>query len=250
MAGNQEHKCKLKLTITCPLCPTHNNRKKLCRSHIIPEFLYKRGYDEKHRLKKRLKGLGGGRIVQQGFKDYLLCEDCEQFLNRSYEKPIERIWDQIIPDKPSNNVLVLKNIDFNILKLFHLSILWRASVCKHDDFSHVRLGAKHESQIKDILWANTRVSSKQYPIRGKIITFPKTGETMKGFVTSFVPKKAKGHPCYPFFYGGCAWWILVSSHSVGNLDENFIGFNSDLRLEVEDYQDSVLISPVMSELVV
>ncbi len=68
------------LAMACKLC---KKDKKLMNSHIIPEFIYKPLYDEKHRFhvistykqKDRPK-------EQKGIRERLLCLDCEQHISR------------------------------------------------------------------------------------------------------------------------------------------------------------------------
>ena len=127
--------------MNCPLCGNEGN---LCESHVVPEFLFKPAYDTSHRLKFFNRGSSGSRILQKGFHSKLLCLSCEKFLNEKYEQPMSKIWKRVIPDKPPSNIFLCQDIDFNLLKLFHLSILWRASICKHENYSHVSLGPFHE----------------------------------------------------------------------------------------------------------
>ena len=72
---------------------------------------------------------------------------------------------------------------------------------------------------------------------------------MKGFVTSFIPKRVNGHRCYPFFYGGCLWYTFVSSHPIGSIDGKFIGFTNKLQFKVKNLKDSHLLANTMTEVV-
>ncbi len=69
--------------MTCRLCQRH---KPLQNSHVVPEFFYKPSYDEKHRIYARIGArLAGMPPLQKGFREPLLCWDCEQKLS-PYEK--------------------------------------------------------------------------------------------------------------------------------------------------------------------
>ncbi len=232
--------------MNCPLCGNEGN---LCESHVVPEFLFKPAYDTSHRLKFFNRGSSGSRIFQKGFHSKLLCLSCEKILNEKYEQPMSKIWKRVIPDKPPSNIFLCQDIDFNLLKLFHLSILWRASVCKHENYSHVSLGNFHEIQIKNLILEGNPVPANKCPIFGEIITIRGTGKAMKGFVTSFSPKRVNGHRCYPFFYGGCVWQTFVSSHPIGSIDEKFIGFTNKLQFKVKNLKDSHLLANTMTEVV-
>src|SRR5260370_7745169 len=54
-------------------------------STILPEFLYRPLYDEKHRFFVLTAGDDGQRYMQRGLTEKLLCDRCEQQLGR-YEK--------------------------------------------------------------------------------------------------------------------------------------------------------------------
>ena len=113
--------------MVCKLC---KKDKKLLNSHIIPEFIYKPLYDEKHRFhvistyKTKHKP-----IEQKGIREKLLCADCEQHLSayEGYAKKVLFGGVQISVQK-ENGGIVISEINYKYFKLFQLSILWRASV--------------------------------------------------------------------------------------------------------------------------
>lgn len=54
--------------------------KDLRRSHIIPEFIYKPLYSSEHNRVIEIKeGLVPG-LMQKGYREELLCQDCEKLL--------------------------------------------------------------------------------------------------------------------------------------------------------------------------
>src|SRR5271165_416682 len=59
--------------LPCRLC---GKASQLCRSHIIPEFLYRSLYDNKHRF-TILSADGLDRYAQRGLNEPLLCRSCE-----------------------------------------------------------------------------------------------------------------------------------------------------------------------------
>ena len=61
----------------CALCL---NDRDLCDSHIYPKFTYKRMKEEDGERFRAFSTSGGnseGQIVQDGFKEKLLCKECE-----------------------------------------------------------------------------------------------------------------------------------------------------------------------------
>jgi hypothetical protein len=65
----------------------------LRNSHIIPEFLHKKLYNNKGHL-AAINGQGnkGYKPLQQGLREYLFCECCEQHFNEYCEKPFQTQW--------------------------------------------------------------------------------------------------------------------------------------------------------------
>ena len=68
---------------TCRLC---GERRKLCLSHIVPEFCFKPLYDPKYVLIRQTAD-GRSSKLQKGLRERLLCEMCEGWINDHYEKP-------------------------------------------------------------------------------------------------------------------------------------------------------------------
>jgi len=137
----------------CKLC--HQN-KKLVRSHIIPEFLYKNLYDQKHRFFELSNIPDKNNLYKQkGHYEKLLCDKCESLLSK-YENYAKKVFygGIEIEFKNYNNWIMLKGVDYSKFKLFQLSILWRASVSSLEIFKKVKLGIHEENLRKMILSEN------------------------------------------------------------------------------------------------
>lgn len=139
---------------TCLLC---KKTKDLVKSHIIPRsfclhakggsknLVEARDYDSKHIHN-----------WQNGMWDHnILCESCEGSFSS---------WDKygfsVLGNRPGGNSLpktasetdafILKDVDYDRLKLFVLGVLWRASVTKLAFFSKISLGI-HEADVADMI---------------------------------------------------------------------------------------------------
>src|SRR5690349_17913788 len=77
--------------MSCKLCL---EPKQLRNSHIVPESLYDGMYDQKAHGAIAINGVGrmGWTYLRKGFRDFLLCNECEQFLNKTYEQFFHRLW--------------------------------------------------------------------------------------------------------------------------------------------------------------
>lgn len=130
------------MEMTCQLC---KQRKNLVKSHIIPASLFKNAYpnrdgvmvsDDDYYSKRRPIG-----IYSQ-----FLCQDCENsfaFLGdygTNFFK--STVFNEQHPVK-NNGLLIgykIYDVDYIKLKLFLLSVLWRADVCMSSFFDQVSLG--------------------------------------------------------------------------------------------------------------
>jgi len=104
-------------------------------------------------------------IVQDGPKEYLLCDKCEQKIGR-YEKyykeavHLSRHKIEIIQD---GKVAIIRNLDYKKTKLFLLSILWRMSISSLPQFANVSL-VNNEEVIRKIIFEEKPGKSHEYPI--------------------------------------------------------------------------------------
>src|SRR6266849_5839504 len=110
----------------CKLC---REDKPLCSSHIIPEFLYRPLYDDNHRAIEVSLIPKKAHLLQKGYREPLLCFECEQRINK-YEVYFRDIWyeKKKLPPVVMRQYVEINGIDYTLFKLFHLSIVWRASV--------------------------------------------------------------------------------------------------------------------------
>jgi len=151
--------------IQCRLCL--KEKPLLNKSHIFPKYFAKTLVDEKKRLVQfSIKGELKEKIVQSTYwEKNILCSACdretisklenyakinlfdvvrERFLNRSteFQYEAERI-----------------NLDYNKIKLFLLSIIWRCSISKS---FKIHLGI-HQEAIREMILNNNPKTSKDYP---------------------------------------------------------------------------------------
>lgn len=194
----------------CRLCL---NDRELCDSHIVPEFLYGNLYNEDHKM-IGINGLGnrGWKTLQKGIREHLLCIDCEQRLNDKYEKPFHKQWlvDLPLPDRIAQDAVHTAVYDYRAFKLFHLSILFRASVSSLPTFREVSLGV-HEERIRKMLITESPGQEWEYPILAFAV-LNERGEVEKRLISCPISGRYEGHIAYGQIYGGAMWWILASSH--------------------------------------
>ncbi len=137
------------------ICKFCEQPKELIKAHIIPRKFYL-DY-EKDNGYRAIDVDGNWEICYNGFKDYILCHECDGGLF----KKLDEYGYKILLEECSNCIerqeqdLIVyhfksNDFDYNLLRKFFISILWRASISQVKGFLNVNLG-KYESIAKEIL---------------------------------------------------------------------------------------------------
>ncbi len=194
----------------CALC--HGTRP-LRESHIIPEFLYKSMYDDKHRFRMlSVRSDIQHRTLQKGFREELLCLECEGILS-TWENYAMRVLNGGVPLSFNRfgTRVDISGIDYAQFKLFQLSILWRSSISKSKVFfEKVNLGP-HEETIRKMLIQSDPGSAASY---GCLMYGLKGDEdSFQDLIVQPSCQRVEGHRCFRFVFGGFGWIYFVSRHN-------------------------------------
>ncbi len=199
--------------MTCKLCQTD---KPLKNSHIIPEFIYRPLYDEKHRfhILATMKSTKNAHL-QKGIREKLLCDDCEAKLS-VYERYVSLIFSGAIATTTTRNgkQVILEGLDYEKFKLFALSVLWRAGISSLPFFKQVSLGP-HEEKLRTMILQDNPGEQEEYPFMLALVTHEDVVQTDLIVQPSW--SRFEGHYSYRFVFGGIAWVYLVSSHKTPNI---------------------------------
>ena len=195
--------------MNCHLC---NKDKDLRKSHILPEFVYKTLYDDKHKFhvlsnsENRLKPK-----EQKGIRERLLCDACEQKLSINEKYTSEALLGGVpIMVRDVDNLIEISELNYKKFKLFQLSILWRASIASHKIFSDVGLG-KHEDILRDMVLNEIPGKQMDYPCL--ILGLNSEEDMHRNIIDQPRKLKHEGHTIYRFIFCGLLWLFFVSSHS-------------------------------------
>jgi len=229
--------------MVCKLC---KEDKELQESHIIPKFIYKSLRDDKNRIQRlslidnEEKNYKKLKPLQDGLKEHLLCFKCEQLLNNRYEKYFKKIWlDEnkclvIINDE----VITVTELDYLKFKLFHLSVLFRASVSSLPEFNEVSLGP-HENRLREILLNEEYLPDTKYPILCHAITKLET-EVQFGLITSpFRLRQPNGYNSYGFCFAGCVWYYIVDNREISDFSSFMLRSNGELAVLKMPWNDFI-----------
>lgn len=195
-----------------PKCRLCMNDRELRHSHIVPEFLYANLYNTKnHMMGVNGHGRRGWKALQNGAKEHLFCESCEQHFNEYFEKPFRKLWvdNCPLPDPWITNDVHWITVDYETFKLFHLSVLYRAGVSTLPTFAAVQLGP-HKEKLRQLLLTRNPGEYFQYPVFGYAVVHHKTNRLIQ-MVSQAQMSRFGGRRCYGILYGGSEWWICVAS---------------------------------------
>lgn len=230
----------------CRLCSSDGE---LRFSHILPEFLYKPLYDEKHRfigLKPEPEPGANEDLLQKGIREYLLCANCEQHLSK-----FERYASQVLRELPDTSregpgaVVRVTGIDYTLFKLFQMSLLWRAGVSNQASFQSVYLGP-HEQRLRHMILEGDPGIPLEY---GCLLIRTRGPEKLDRFIKPPVHFRFLGHHGYLMILAGMIWVFVVSSHS-GRIHEKglFLAVNGTLPIHIGTETGSEFIAGLGREL--
>lgn len=155
----------------CQFC--NQSFPKLVKSHIIPRSFYKTLRDESKPYSIYLeagKEKNHEKYYQSGIHDAeIVCEACEKLFN-----PFDTHGYQVLKKTLKTKKIYhdgdgypcayfIENADYTKLKLFVLSMLWRAHVSSHKFFSHVNLG-KHANILRSYIADGVATKPNEYGV--------------------------------------------------------------------------------------
>ncbi len=167
---------------TCKLCV---REKKLLRdSHIVPEFLYRKSglYYQIHNPTHKFFLLDTGEELfnpeldqdQQGWlqkgnhESYIFCEECEDIIKKYeyYGKSIlyEKVTCEDLVRSDGLRLISCSGIDYSKLKLFILSIFWRASISKKFVLEIISLDGYVSEKLRKMILVGDAGAPEEFPI--------------------------------------------------------------------------------------
>jgi hypothetical protein len=216
------------MKVSCKLCL---KERELEYSHIIPEYFYTPMYDENHRFmeispqsEKAIK------FNQKGVREFLLCKECENKFSK-YERYVSQFFyhKEITGIKQDNRSFVFQDVDYTFMKLFQLSILWRAAVTKLKMFSDVKLGP-HTEKLRMMLLDENPGNYYEYGCLQFAVMMDKN-KLADGLIMPPALFRVEGYRMCRFTFGGLIWIYLISNdNNLYRWKEFFLLENGNLTL--------------------
>src|SRR3989338_1861754 len=211
----------------CALCFAD---KELRNSHVIPEFMYDSLYDEIHRFHILSREPDErNHMKQKGLREPLLCETCEQLFSR-YERYVSLLFHcgLELEYETHGRVVIVRNIDYAKLRLFQLSVLWRAGISTLSFFSQVKLG-KHQEHLRRMLRAEDTGQTWQYGCL--MFSLLHEGQLQTDLIIQPSWTRVDNVFAYRFVFGGYIWLFCVANHqSSRKLETMSLHPSGELRL--------------------
>lgn len=193
--------------LCCALCRAE---RPLRESHITPKFLWKdSGLTGSYRTfeaycQTHSKLTQGHR--QDGFKECLLCDSCEQRFAVIERYAKEQLFGKSGPlrIRPRDH-FVWTGLNYSLLKRFQISILWRMSVSRLPFYAHVTLG-DHEDKLRRMLLADDPGLPDQYGCICTLLDFK--GQPPSSAFSQ--PRLHKSMGCYVCVMAGMHWFMFAT----------------------------------------
>lgn len=135
----------------CKLCGQDRN---LIEAHIIPRSFFEIDPSSPPNILSNAEGRHPRRSPSGIYDPNLVCEICERVFDPyddyAHDLLLGRCRGEPLVHGEQPMVFVYNNVDYRRLKLFFLTLLWRASHSTHDFYSGVDLGV-HEVAVREAI---------------------------------------------------------------------------------------------------
>lgn len=233
----------------CKLCIKNDT---LRNSHIIAETFYDGVYDRLNRFIPLTDEPNDRHVIHQnGFKEYLLCSECEQKFGR-WENSVKNDLLEIEAEQSNrlqmvrnNNSILVRGINYSSLKYAILSTLWRMSISSLEFFRCYELG-NHTELIRNILKTDSLPTEDHYPIliSKTVLENNELSKINAGFNE---PKTYKDISFFSFLiYGFLFDVFLTDSNNNPFINEWMLKENGDINIPVIPLSD-LNILPIIYE---
>ncbi|HRK61848.1 MAG TPA: hypothetical protein PLY88_04780 [Candidatus Omnitrophota bacterium] len=214
--------------------------KKLIKAHIIPKGLYNlEPAKEPTKLVSNKPNEYPKKAPVGVYDEGILCAQCDNKIGEwdSYAAVFfkqEFVEEKYMIDNGARLAYVVDSYDYKSLKLFYMSMLWRAGVSSHGFFEKVDLGS-HEAKLRDLLIRGDPGSSEQFSVIVSKFDYDSS------LVPQLNPQRSRydGLNCYKiYFYGYMSILKVDSRKYFETLNPYVIKPNEKLVVLLRDYRTS------------
>lgn len=217
------------MVITCRGC--HNECHGV-KSHIIPESFFRliRGEENTLKIISNTPGEYAKKAPIGVYDTAILCRNCEKVFAKydDYGARVLLNKDNLLPIEINGNTIGyrLVGIDTSLIKLFFVSVLWRASVSTMPFYQKVSLG-KLEAIAKQMVWESDASSAHTFSF--VLAKFSGEDSINKAMLDPH-PERWFGVLYYRFYLAGYVLYIKASSSPTPYKFRKFISNNDELQI--------------------
>jgi hypothetical protein len=219
----------------CHLCLEEKELQR--KSHIIPEFIYSESnlFHKHHNLEAfdlfQFIKTGERKIIMKNqktgfFDEYILCKHCDGVVLNKYETYGKLFF--YSKKLPEGKALIVRNetkyieclnADYTLLKLFFLSILWRADISRQQIFSEISLKDNVKEKLRNMLLNYIPLTDKEFPVFVYHTLFDKT--FTKDHFLHPIKIKFGDEDGFVFIFGG---FIITFTFGINGIPENLLKY--------------------------
>lgn len=224
----------------CKLCLKSDME--LRNSHIIPEFMYQKLYDENPKRYYTLKikeENQSKKIEQKGIREYLFCDSCEGILNEFETYAAETIYaknykNEAFIKKAIQNytqtvfLYEFENFDYPKFKLFQMSLLWRLIVSSK--YNTIDIG-HHKEKLRAAILCKNPLEEFQYGCNLQTILYEK-GKLASGFILNPFFSKYKEIDFMHVLIDGFMYIFSITDEQIlpADITDNFLKKNGTINI--------------------
>ena len=231
--------------MNCALCLQD---RPLCRSHVIPEFMFKSMYDERHSFwEMSSRPERPSKSLRKGLRERLLCEPCERQLSK-YEDYASQVFFGNAAKQPTRlkNGLSFSGLKYKPLKLFFMSLLWRFSVTNQPAYGKTELGP-HKEKLRQLIQSDEPGDVVAYPCLVSAITME--GKYHPDLIIPPVFTRLQGSRIWAFVAAGYLFHFFVSSSAPPQgFSAAFLQIDGRFFLHIVDYRESRFVADWLAKM--
>jgi len=207
--------------------------------------MYEAIYDAKHRFVTFRRDGDRPQVKQKGLREPLLCDDCEGRIGQ-WEKYVAEVWRGVehTPFKREGNVVTL-TVDYARLKLFQMSVLWRAAIASDSFFEKVVLQRKDEESLRKLLLASDPSSQNRF---GCMMTALVDGT---GPVEKIIVQPTYVHIdtclCYRFVFGSLMWTHVAVDRVPPSMKFAFVQKDGTAHVLMKNIREAGFLTDALAE---
>lgn len=230
------------------ICRYCNQKKKLCKAHIIPKaFITDMKNHKKEEycliLKKELKK--SPKTTRTGvFDENILCKECDGefgiYDNYAQKFLLKTNLEKYKLSEKAHNYYELPSdvFHYEYIKKFFISLLYRASLSQKIEFKYLNMGPKLENMAKEYLKGNIKDSVFDFSILLFKLNSEYFEEQVSKFLIQPLLRRIDGVNCYTMILGGYKILIKADNRKFSKVINRLIMTKDKLYIPEIDFDSS------------